>query len=185
MKGALRLLLCLACGLSMASNARAADAAGAMAAHRYLLGSWHCSFSVGSVRGTYTTSWRTTLDGRWLEQTIDQPPTQGSMMKNGYGSREPGFRATFLVGYDAARNAWVRFGALSTGQYFAMRMADIPRGGWASTYVSFFRQRSVSKPDAVLARSSDTEYRIDGPTYPDDVTHAMVTEHHICTKTPS
>lgn len=157
-------------------------AASRISGYAYLLGTWHCSFTVGPTRGTYTTAWSETLGGQWLRQTIDQPPTQRSMMKGGYGSAEPGFQATFLVGYDSRRSSFVRFGALSTGQYFAMRMKPRGNDGWTWTYVSFFRNRTVSKPDATLERTSARSYRIDGPTYADDVTHALVTEHHQCTK---
>jgi hypothetical protein len=154
----------------------------ALANYRYLLGTWNCAFTVGPTRGTYTTSWTQTLEGSWFMQNIDQPPTQRSMMKNGYGSAEPGFKATVLVGYDPRHDAYVRFTALSTGQYFPIRMTALPNGGWSWTYVSFFHDRKVAKPDAELKRVSEMRYTIDGPTYPDDVTHAMVTEHHACDK---
>lgn len=160
-----------------------AQAASPISAYSYLLGSWNCTFTVGPTHGTYTTTWAATLGGEWLRQTIDQPPAQRSMMKDGYGSLEPGFHATFLVGYDSRHSSWVRFGALSTGQYFAMRMQPRGKDGWAWTYVSFFRNRTVSEPDATLERTAARSYRIDGPTYADDVTHALVTEHHQCMKT--
>lgn len=164
------------------ANAAPTSSDAAMADHRYIVGTWHCSVTVGPSKGTYITVWSNILGGRWLQQTMDQPPMQRSMMKSA-GGPEAGFRATFLNGYDANWHEWIRFGALSTGQYFTMRMSSRPNGGWAWTYVSFFRNRKLPlRPDASLTKLSPMRYRIDGPTYPDEITRALVTEHHVCTK---
>lgn len=51
-------------------------------------------------------------------------------------------------------------------------------------YVSFFKTQKPETPgsDATLTRRSDTEYAVDGPTYPENGT--LVTEHHVCKKLP-
>lgn len=135
-----------------------------VAQHHYLLGTWDCTYTVGARKGTYTTVWSQILGGQWLQQTIDQPPKT---------------RDVFLTGYDRARGAWVRFGALNDGEYFAMRMKDQADGGWRWTYVSFFKGYRTGT-DARLRRISDTRYAIDGPTYP--YAGTLITEHHICSK---
>jgi hypothetical protein len=140
-----------------------------LASRAWLIGTWHCSFTVGPKSGVYTTTWARALDDAWLTQTIDQP---------GIG----GFHASYFVGYDARRRGWVRFGAMTTGQYFAIRMTDVGSGGWAWKYVSFFSKRSVTSRsvDALFKRVSDSRYTIDGPSYP--ANGVMLTEHHVCTK---
>ena len=139
--------------------------------HAYLIGTWKCSFTVGDEGGVYATTWSRVLDGMWLEQTYDQ-------------KRQPHaeyFRARYFVGYDPRYSQWVRFGVMTTGQYFLIRMIDTP-GGWGWKYAGIFKTRPP-KPeyDAVFTRKSDTYYRVDGPTYPGDK-GAMVTEHHQCRK---
>jgi len=153
-----------------------------VAAHRYLLGTWHCSYTVGKVAGTYTTTWATALDGNWLRETYDQPPSQSAMMKT-----DPidatGFRAEYFMGYDPRHHGWVRFGAMTTGQYFAIRMMPTANGGWTWKYQTFFKRKhpETPQPDATFTHKSDTLYTIDGPTYPE--AGVTVTEHHICRKT--
>ncbi len=139
----------------------------ALASHAYLIGNWNCSYTVGKTAGTYTTTWDPALDGRWLTQSIDQPGA---------------FKSSYLVGYDEKRRGWVRFGAMTTGQYFAIRMNDDGRGGWIWNYISFFSSVRRTRPggDAAFKRVSDTRYVIDGPTYPENGT--IVTEHHVCSK---
>jgi hypothetical protein len=90
--------------------------------------------------------------------------------------------AEFLMSYDERRQAWVRFGAISTGQYFAIRMSDMPNGGWSYTYLSFFnrQQPETSDSDATFTKKSDSEYVVDGPSYPDN--GVQVTERHVCRK---
>src|SRR2546430_6138274 len=52
-----------------------------------------------------------------FRQTYDFPPKQ-------IAESEPAVHAEFIMGYDERRQAWVRFGVISTGQYFAIRMTD-------------------------------------------------------------
>ena len=142
---------------------------------RFLIGTWNCTFTAGPSSGEYSTTWSTILDGRWLKQTYDQPAQPKA---------QP-FRAEYFVGYNEARQTWIRFGAMTTGQYFAIRMNDAGDGNWAWKYVSFFpRPNSVqsSDPDATFTKKSDTEYTVDGPTYPGE-NGKPETEHHICRKT--
>jgi hypothetical protein len=136
----------------------------------FLLGTWRCTFTVGEESGTYTTAWTTTLDGLWLEQTYDQPKQP----------RTFAFRAKYLIGYDRARGQWVRFGATTTGQYFAIRMTDVGQGGWGWKYVSLFPRKRPERAgfDATFTRRSDELYAVDGPTYP-NAGGTMVTEHHL------
>ena len=98
---------------------------------------------------------------------------------------QPAWKGEALMGYDERREAWVRFLTLSTGPYFAMRMTDTGDGGWSWKYVSFFPLQRPETPgsDATLAKKSNTEYMIDGPSYKEDGTGPMVTEHHTCRKT--
>ena len=141
----------------------------ALSSHAYLIGNWDCSYTVGKTAGTYATTWDATLDGRWLTQSIDQRGEQS-------------FKSSYLVGYDPRNKGWVRFGAMTTGQYFAIRMNDDGQGGWLWHYISFFPSGRAPKPgaDAAFKRVSDTRYVIDGPTYPANGT--IVTEHHFCAK---
>jgi hypothetical protein len=138
----------------------------------FLIGTWNCSYTVGPQTGAYTTTWSNVLDGHWLQQTYDQP-TQ---------PRAPGFKAQYFVGYDEKRQAWVRFGAMTTGQYFAIRMNDAGEGNWTWKYVTFFNRTKpeTPDPDATFTKKSDTEYTVDGPTYP--MSGRTVTEHHVCRK---
>ena len=154
--------------------ASAATAKAEVASRQYLVGTWHCTFTVGPQAGSYTTTWATALDNLWLTQTYDQAPT----------GDEPGFVAKYFIGYDERHQAWVRFGAMSTGQYFAIRMTDDGKGGWGWKYVSFFPRTTpeTSGSDATFTRKSDTQYTVDGPTYPNERTQQRVTEHHLCTK---
>jgi hypothetical protein len=147
---------------------------GEIASRRFLIGNWHCSFTVGDEGGSYSTTWSTVLGGLWLRQSYDQPKQP----------RASAFKADYLVGYDPNRRGWVRFGAMTTGQYFTIRMADTGSGGWGWTYVSLFGGRRSSPPagyDARFVRKSDTMYAIDGPTYQND-RNVTVTEHHVCHK---
>jgi hypothetical protein len=94
---------------------------------------------------------------------------------------EPRIRAETLIGYDENRHAWVRFFANSLGQYFAIRMTETDNG-WSFKYVSFFKtaRPETPAPDATFTKKSNTEYTVDGPTYPENGT--QVTEHHTCHK---
>jgi hypothetical protein len=144
----------------------------AIASRAYLIGNWSCTFTVGDEAGSYRTTWSAALNGVWLKQTIDQPAQP----------RAEAFTAEYLVGYDERRGQWVRFGAMTTGQYFVIRMTDTP-DGWGWTYVRLFgNARPPSQQfDTTFSRTSDTSYRIDGPTYP-DAKGTLVTEHHECRK---
>ena len=143
----------------------------AVDAHAYLVGIWNCTFTVGAAGGDYTTTWSRVLDGRWLKQTYDQRKQP----------RTEAFQAEYLVGYDPRAGQWVRFGAMTTGQYFAIRMTDT-RDGWGWKYVSLFHTRPGDGTyDTTFTRKSDTYYTVDGPTYPGP-TGAMQTEHHECRK---
>ena len=159
-------------GPSMSAGA-APSAREKMESVGYLVGKWNCAHTVGDFSGTYTTTYAKTLDGVWLEQTYDFPPRQFA---------ENAVRAEFLIGYDARRQSWIRFGALSTGQYFAIRMTDTAAGGWSWKYVSFFarQQPETSDIDATFTKRSDTEYVVDGPSYEEN--GKRVTEHHACRK---
>jgi hypothetical protein len=61
-------------------------------------------------------------------------------------------------------------------------MSDAPNGGWLYKYVSFFNRQQPESPDsdAIFTKKSDSEYAIDGPSYPQD--GVRVTEHHACKK---
>ena len=143
-----------------------------IASRQYLIGTWNCSYTVGKEAGKYTTTWANVLDNRWLKQTYDQPAQ----------ATAAAFKAEYLVGFDEERQGWVRFGAMTTGQYFAIRMTDTPDDGWAWKYVGFFgsRRAESSDPDAKFTKKSNAEYMVDGPTYP--ANGVTVTEHHICRK---
>ena len=145
-----------------------------LATVEYLVGSWTCAHTVGSFSGTYRTSYAKILGGAWLRQTYEFPPRQ-------FGSNAQPVNAEFLIGYDERRKAWVRFGATSTGQYFAIRMTDMP-DGWSYKYVSFFsrQQPETSDSDATFTKKSDSEYIVEGPSYPEN--GVRVTEHHACRK---
>lgn len=145
----------------------------AILSHTYLIGNWRCTFTVGDEGGSYRTTWSQALDGLWLKQTIDQPAQ----------THAGAFTAEYLVGYDERHGQWVRFGAMTTGQYFVIRMTDTPQG-WGWTYVRVFgKPRAAPQQyDTTFSRTSNASYRIDGPTYP-DAKGTMVTEHHRCDKT--
>jgi hypothetical protein len=144
-----------------------------MAAFQYLVGTWNCAHTVGTFSGTYTTTYAKALDGRWLKQAYDFPPEQVAATA---------VRAEYFMGYDERRQGWVRFGVMSNGQYFAIRMTTVGDGGWSWKYVSFFPRQNPETPgsDATFTRKSDSEYVIDGPSYEQNGTR--VTEHHVCKK---
>jgi hypothetical protein len=144
-----------------------------IASRAFLLGTWRCTFTVGDEAGNYTTTWSLALGGLWLKQTYDQPKQP----------RAQPFKAEYFVGYDEDRGQWVRFGAMTTGQYFTIRMTDTGSGGWGWRYVSLFpvKGRAASGYDTVFTHKSDTVYAVDGPTYRDE-SGATVTEHHVCRK---
>lgn len=166
------LIIALVFSSALCSRASAATANEELASRQFLIGTWKCTYTVGQVAGAYTTTWTNALNSHWLKQTYDQPAAPNAR----------GFLAEYLVGYDEVRQAWVRFGAMTTGQYFAIRMADDGSGGWVWKYVSFFPRKTAETAgsDAALTKRSDSEYAVDGPTYP--VKGVAVTEHHDCKK---
>jgi hypothetical protein len=162
--------------LLTASSARAASTAREkIASVHYLVGTWNCAHTVGAFSGKYTTTYSNALGDLWLRQTYDFPATQTA------GNVEPARQAETLMGYDERRQTWVRFFAMSNGQYFSIRMTDTD-DGWAWKYVSFFKTQKPETPgsDATLTKKSDREYVIEGPSYPENGT--VVTEHHVCKK---
>jgi hypothetical protein len=176
MKRTARLLAVLAVFVTFAPVVRAQDATTArseLASRSFLLGTWHCRFTVGKEDGAYVTTWAKVLDGLWLRQTYDQPKQP----------RAAPFKAEYLIGYDERYRQWVRFGAMTTGQYFAIRMTDDGHGGWGWKYESFFPRKNPEAAgyDARFTRKSDAVYLVDGPTYPNE-TGSLVTEHHVCRK---
>jgi hypothetical protein len=179
MKRTLSLLAAVAAiFLTTPSHASAATTAQEkIASMHYLVGTWSCAHTVGTFSGTYTTTYSNALGDFWLKQTYDFPP--GQMQENG-----PAEHAEYFMGYDEAHQAWVRFGAMSTGQYFAIRMTDTGDGGWTWKYTTFFKRQKpeTAGSDATFTKKSDSEYAVDGPTYMLNGTGPMVTEHHSCKK---
>jgi hypothetical protein len=162
--------------LAAAAHAHASPAAQQkITAVQYLVGTWNCAHTVGTFSGTYTTTYSKPLGDLWLRQTYDFPPKQ-------IAESEPAVHAEFIMGYDERRQAWVRFGAISTGQYFAIRMTDTDDSGWLWKYVSFFKTQNPETPgsDATFSKKSDSEYVVDGPSYEQNGTR--VTERHVCKK---
>jgi hypothetical protein len=176
-----RLTLCFAVAATillacLPASAQASDVAAvrdAIASRNFLLGTWHCTFTVGTEGGEYATTWSSILEGMGLKQTYDQPkqPRAGQ------------FKAEYLIGYDAVLQKWMRFGLMTTGQYFTIRMTDTGNGGWGWRYAGFFsgKQTGATGYDARFTRKNDSLYTVDGPTYP-RATGQMVTEHHVCRK---
>jgi hypothetical protein len=165
----------MAAMLFTASSAHAgATAQQKVAAVQYLVGTWNCAHTVGTFSGTYTTHWSNALGNLWLRQVYDFPPAPAQ-------EAAVATHAEFLTGYDERRQAWVRFGILSTGQYFAIRMTETD-GGWSWKYVSFFSRSTpeTADSDATFTKRSDSEYVVDGPSYKQG--SALVREHHVCKK---
>jgi len=173
-------LLAAAAAMVLASTSQAHAAPTArqkLATVQYLVGSWSCTHTVGTFSGTYSTTYAKPLGDLWLEQTYDFPPKQ-------MGDNEQAVHGEFFIGYEERRSAWVRFGAMSNGQYFANRMTETGGGNWSWIYVGFFGWHTPDKSgsDATFTKKSNVEYVIDGPTYPKDGTGELVTEHHVCKK---
>jgi hypothetical protein len=146
-----------------------------MATVDYLVGTWSCDHTVGTFAGKYKTTYTKVLGDLWLKQTYDFPPRQ-------FGDNEGAITGEALIGYDEERQGWVRFLAVSNGLYFPIRMTDTANG-WSYKYINYFAKTIRQEPpegDARFTKKSDTEYSIDGPTYPENGT--QVTEHHSCHK---
>jgi hypothetical protein len=146
-----------------------------IASAQYLVGTWNCAHTVGAFSGTYKTTYTNVLGNLWLRQISDFPPKQ-------INGSAPAVQAEFIMGYDEGRQAWVRFGALSNGDYFAIRLTDAGDGVWSYKYISFSSSRKPETPgsDATFTKKSDTEYVVDGPSYEENGT--PVREHHVCKK---
>jgi len=146
-----------------------------MASVGRLIGTWNCAHTVGTFSGTYKTTYKKVLGGAWLQQTYAFPAQKSA------GRNEPASTAVALMGFDERRQTWVRFFADSGGQYFPIRMTDAA-GGWLWKYATFFTRTApeTADADAAFTRKSDSEYVIDGPSYPQGGTR--VTEHHVCRK---
>jgi len=131
---------------------------------QFFVGKWDCKHTVGDFSGTYTTTYTSAMGGAWIEQVYDFPATKS----------EPTVHAEYFLSYDGRIPQWVRFGAHSNAQYYGMvgeRLGNI----WSWNYVLPGRSGSV-----VWTKKSDTEYTVDGPSYPQ--AGKMLTEHHTCTK---
>lgn len=157
-----------------AQQANGATAKERMKNFDYLVGTWSCAHQVGDFSGKYTTTYEKVLGDLWLKETYDFPPKQ-------FGDNPGAVRAEALIGYDERRGQFVRFFADSVGDYFPIRMKDTGNG-WTYQYVSFFSAKPLDKTDAdaTFTKKSDTEYLIEGPTYPEN--GKQVTEHHQCHK---
>jgi hypothetical protein len=150
--------------LGAPTRAQAQSDPAAMKSVQFLVGTWNCAHTVGDFSGTYTTSFANALDNKWLKQRYDFPATKN----------EPAWYGEFYLGYDGRVPRWVRFGAMSTGQYFGMVSKDASVTTMAWTY------RLPGATTAVWTKKSDSEFTIDGPSYPEN--GKTVTEHHICKK---
>jgi len=134
---------------------------------QYLVGTWNCAHTVGDFSGTYTTSFANGLDNLWLKQRYDFPATK----------TDPAWYGEFYLGYDGRVPRWVRFGAMSTGQYFGM----VSKNASVTTMAWDYRLPG-STASATWTKRSDTEFTIDGPSYTEN--GKPVTEHHTCKKAP-
>ncbi len=171
MKRTLTMLVAVAASLLPAHPAACAapSAAQAMSSLRFLVGTWSCAHTVGDFSGTYTETFANAMGGRWIEQSYDFPAT----------TTEAAVHAQYFIEYDERVPRWVRFGAHSNGQYYGMYSTSPVGATWVWDYVLPSRGRST----ATWTKRSDTEYTIDGPTYPQS--GKPVTEHHRCTKSPA
>lgn len=162
-------------GAASRAQQKKATAQEKMASVDYLVGTWSCDHTVGKFAGKYKTTYTKVLGNLWLKQTYDFPPGQ-------FGENEAAITGEALIGYDEERQGWVRFFAVSNGLYFPIRMLDTANG-WSYKYINYFAKAIRQEPpegDARFTKKSDTEYVIDGPTYPEN--GVQVTEHHSCHK---
>lgn len=132
---------------------------------QFYVGTWSCAHTVGDFSGTYTTTIENSLGNRWLKQTYDFPTL---------GDAPGPAHAEYFIGYDPRNQSWLRFGAMTDGQYFAMRGK---RSGnvWTWGYVL-----PGTSGSAVYTKKSESEYTVDGPSYIEN--GKPVTEHHTCRK---
>lgn len=130
-----------------------------------LAGTWNCAHTVGDFSGTYVMSFAKDLGDRWLKQTWDFPAT----------ANRPRVHPKYFLGYDPRLPGWIRFGAHTNGQYYAMRTTSPGNERWSWQYVLPGTRGSVT-----WTKKSDAEYAIDGPEYPRN--GKLATEHHLCKK---
>ena len=139
----------------------------------YLIGTWTCSHVIGASSGRYIANYSKVLADRWLKETYDFPP----------GKTAPAVSAESLMGFDERQQMWVRFFVNSVGYHFEMRLTDTPTG-WSYKYASVFpgAKPETPDPDALFTKVSDTDYKIDGPTYRSQDDGTLVTQHDTCHK---
>ena len=174
MKSVLHIFVAAGLLVAACASASAATTDEALASRQYLIGTWNCAHTYRDFSGTYTTRYENVLDNRWIKQTYNFPASAST----------PAMVGEWYMGYNPQRQTWVRFGAMTTGQYFALRMTDVSPTTSTWKYVGFFgsNQSDASSPDATFTKISDTEYKVDGPTYKLNGTGPTVTEHHDCKK---
>ena len=145
-----------------------------MSSRQYLIGTWNCAHTYGTFSGTYTTTYEPVLTNRWIKQVYNFPASEGA----------PAMEGDWFMTYDEPRQSWIRFGAMTTGQYFALRMTDTSPTTSSWQYLPLVRTANpqLPKTDAVFTKKSDAEYTVDGPTYKLNGTGPTVTEHHDCKK---
>ena len=131
---------------------------------QFLVGKWNCAHTVGDFSGTYTTRYASALESTWIQQLYDFPAAGG----------DAPVHAEYFLGYDVRVDRWVRFGAHSNAQYYGMVGTRADKV-WSWSYVL-----PGPAARAVWTKQSDTEYTVDGPSYP--ANGKMVTEHHTCRK---
>ena len=150
--------------LATALAAGPASAQTEMHAAQFFVGKWNCAHAVGEFSGTYTTTYTSALGGSWIKQQYDFPAAGG----------DAPVHAEYFLGYDVRVDRWVRFGAHSNAQYYGM-LGTRADNVWSWSYL-------LPGPAArtVWTKQSDTEYTVDGPSYP--ANGKMVTEHHTCRK---
>lgn len=139
----------------------------------YLLGTWTCEHVIAASHGRYIANYSKVLGDRWLKETYDFAPNNGG----------PAVSAQSFMGFDERRQTWVRFFINSVGYHFQMRLTDTPKG-WSYKYVGMFpdAKPEAPGPDAVFVKMSDTDYKVDGPTYPSQEDGTLVTQHDTCHK---
>ena len=163
------ILLAVVASLTLAASAPSASDQATQQTNKagdYFIGTWSCSHTFGDDGGTYTTVYEKMLGGAWIRQTYNFAPTR----------TEPALQGEYVFGYDAEKNRWVRFGAMSDSLYFAMT-GSLTDTDWSWSYVLPVK----TGPQAIYKEKSPTEYTVDGPTYP--INGKVITEHHTCKKT--
>ncbi len=132
---------------------------------QFFVGTWSCAHSVGDFSGTYVTTIATAMDDKWLKQTYDFPVS---------GESSAPIHAEYFIGFDARVQRWIRFGAMTNGQYYVM---VAKRSG---NTLSFGYVLPGTTGNATYTKQSDSEFTVEGPSYPEN--GKTVTEHHTCRK---